>query len=163
MPTKSRAAILVESRKPLVVDEVTFPDPAPDQVLVKLFASGICHSQLHQIQRTPEEQRAIDLICKVAVSMAEPVAGWSATWGVHDLPAAPIVGPAVAAIWGWLPALLWIFLGVILMGAAHDFGALVVSMKHKGHSIAVVAEKNLGPRVRNLMLIVIFFLVWMVI
>ena len=58
MPTKSRAAVLVESRKPLVVDEVTLPDPAPDQVLVKLFASGICHSQLHQIHRTPEEQRS---------------------------------------------------------------------------------------------------------
>jgi Zn-dependent alcohol dehydrogenase len=58
MPTTSRAAVLVEPRKPLVVDEVTYPDPAPDQVLVKLFASGICHSQLHQIQRLPEEQRA---------------------------------------------------------------------------------------------------------
>ena len=58
MPTKSRAAVLVESRKPLVVEEVTLPDPAPDQVLVKLFASGICHSQLHQIHRTPEEQRS---------------------------------------------------------------------------------------------------------
>ena len=58
MPTKSRAAVLVESRKPLVVDEVVLPDPAPDQVLVKLFASGICHSQLHQIRRSPEEQRS---------------------------------------------------------------------------------------------------------
>ena len=47
MPITSRAAVLVEPNKPLVVDEVTFPDPAPDQVLVKLFASGICHSQLH--------------------------------------------------------------------------------------------------------------------
>lgn len=53
MPVTSRAAILVESNKPLVVDEVTFPDPEPDQVLVKLFASGICHSQLHTIHRPP--------------------------------------------------------------------------------------------------------------
>ncbi len=51
MPVTSRAAVLVEPNKPLVVDEVTFPDPGPDQVLVKLFASGICHSQLHQIYR----------------------------------------------------------------------------------------------------------------
>ncbi|NIO10248.1 MAG: zinc-binding dehydrogenase [Deltaproteobacteria bacterium] len=51
MPVTSRAAVLVEPNKPLVVDEVTFPDPEPDQVLVKLFASGICHSQLHQIFR----------------------------------------------------------------------------------------------------------------
>ncbi|MFQ5682977.1 MAG: zinc-binding dehydrogenase [Candidatus Binatia bacterium] len=54
MPVTSRAAVLVEPTKPLVVDEVTFPDPGPDQVLVKLFASGICHSQLHQIYRPAE-------------------------------------------------------------------------------------------------------------
>jgi len=77
--------------------------------------------------------------------------------------AAPIVGPAVAAIWGWLPAVIWIIFGVIFMGACHDFGALVISMKHKGGSIAYVSEKILGPRVRNLFLVVIFFLVWMVI
>jgi Zn-dependent alcohol dehydrogenase len=51
---RSKAAILVEPNAPLVIDEVDFPDPAPDQVLVKLFASGICHSQLHQIHRTPQ-------------------------------------------------------------------------------------------------------------
>jgi Zn-dependent alcohol dehydrogenase len=54
MPTPSKAAILVEPNAPLVIDQVTFPDPEPDQVLVKLFASGICHSQLHQIHRTPQ-------------------------------------------------------------------------------------------------------------
>lgn len=51
MSTKGRAAIFVEPKKPLVVDEVEFSDPAPDQVLVKLFASGVCHSQLHTMQR----------------------------------------------------------------------------------------------------------------
>lgn len=77
--------------------------------------------------------------------------------------AAPIVGPAVAAIWGWLPAFLWITLGVIFMGACHDFGALVISMHHRGSSMASVSEALLGKRVRNLLLLVIFFLVWMVI
>lgn len=77
--------------------------------------------------------------------------------------AAPIVGPAVAAIWGWLPALLWIIFGVIFMGACHDFGALFLSMKHKGNSIAYVAERLLGRRAQTLFLIIIFFLVWMVI
>jgi len=43
----------VERDKPLVVDEVEFPDPAPDQVLVKLFASGVCHSQIHTMRRPP--------------------------------------------------------------------------------------------------------------
>jgi Zn-dependent alcohol dehydrogenase len=51
MPTKARAAIFVEKGKPLVVDEIEIPDPGPGQVLVKLFASGICHSQLHQIHQ----------------------------------------------------------------------------------------------------------------
>lgn len=51
MGVRARAAIYVEPKKPLVVDEVEFPDPAADQVLVKLFASGLCHSQLHTMQR----------------------------------------------------------------------------------------------------------------
>lgn len=77
--------------------------------------------------------------------------------------AAPIVGPAIAIIWGWVPAFLWIIVGVIFMGAAHDFGALVLSMKHKGQSMAEVACELMGPRSRALFLTVIFFLVWMVI
>ena len=51
MSIKGRAAIYVEPNKPLVIDEVEFGDPGPDQVLVKLFASGVCHSQLHTMQR----------------------------------------------------------------------------------------------------------------
>lgn len=51
MSTKGKAAIFVEPNKPLVVDEIEFPDPGADQVLVKLFASGVCHSQLHTMQR----------------------------------------------------------------------------------------------------------------
>ena len=51
MSTKGRAAIYVAPHQPLIVDEVEFADPKPDQVLVKLFASGICHSQLHTMQR----------------------------------------------------------------------------------------------------------------
>jgi Zn-dependent alcohol dehydrogenase len=51
MSTRCRAAILVEPNQPLIVDEIEFPDPAPDQVLVKLFASGICHSQIHTMRR----------------------------------------------------------------------------------------------------------------
>lgn len=77
--------------------------------------------------------------------------------------AAPIVGPAVAVIWGWVPALIWVICGVIFMGACHDFGALYLSMKHKGNSMAAVADDLLGSRTRVLFLTVIFFLVWMVI
>ncbi len=77
--------------------------------------------------------------------------------------AAPIVGPAVAAIWGWVPAVLWIVIGVIFMGACHDFGALVLSMNYEGSSMAIVAERLIGARARNLFLIIMFFLIWMVI
>jgi Zn-dependent alcohol dehydrogenase len=52
MSTKCRAAILVEPNQPLIVDEVELADPAPDQMLVKLFASGVCHSQIHTMRRT---------------------------------------------------------------------------------------------------------------
>ena len=48
----------------------------------------------------------------------------------------PIVGPAIAIIWGWVPAMLWIFLGSIVMGAVHDFGALIISMRNQGKSIS---------------------------
>ena len=56
MSTKGRAAILVEANQPLVVDEVEFPDPGADQILVKLFSSGICHSQIHTMRRPPRRR-----------------------------------------------------------------------------------------------------------
>lgn len=59
MSTKARASIFVEPKKPLIVDEVEFPDPGPDQVLVKLFASGVCHSQLHTMGRPPRPGRRL--------------------------------------------------------------------------------------------------------
>ena len=49
---KTRAAIDLAYGQRLVVDEVEVPDPKPDQVLVKLFSSGICHSQLHQMHNS---------------------------------------------------------------------------------------------------------------
>jgi carbon starvation protein len=64
----------------------------------------------------------------------------------------PIVGPAIGIIWGWLPALIWVLLGSILMGAVHDFGALVVSMRNKGKSIGDIAAEYISPRVRMMFL-----------
>ena len=90
----------------------------------------------------------------------------SVLWGHHFSSiagAAPIVGPAVAVIWGWLPALIGIVVGTIFMGAAHDFGALVLSLRHKGQSLASLSGQLISPRVRNLCMVVILFLVWMVI
>jgi len=48
----------------------------------------------------------------------------------------PIVGPAIAIIWGWVPALVWVLLGSIFMGAVHDFSAIVISARHGGHQEA---------------------------
>ena len=61
--------------------------------------------------------------------------------------AGPIVGPiAACAAFGWLPCLLWILLGVVLIGAVHDFSALIASVRHGAHSIAEIAKHNLSKR-----------------
>ena len=49
----------------------------------------------------------------------------------------PIVGPAIAVFWGWLPALLWVLFGSIFIGAVHDFGALVVSLRNRGQTVGI--------------------------
>jgi carbon starvation protein len=76
--------------------------------------------------------------------------------------AAPIVGPAIAVIWGWLPAFLWVVLGTIFAGGVHDFGTLWISVRHKGHSIGSLTELIVGSRARVLFLLVIFFLLLLV-
>jgi len=76
--------------------------------------------------------------------------------------AAPIVGPCVAAYWGWLPALLWILLGTIFMGAVHDFGALVISAKEKGRSIADIASNTISKRTRLMFLSFVILLIWLI-
>jgi carbon starvation protein len=68
----------------------------------------------------------------------------------------PIVGPAIGIIWGWLPAILWVFLGSIFMGAVHDFGALVVSLRNQGKSISEAAAKYINARVRFIFFAVVF-------
>jgi len=68
----------------------------------------------------------------------------------------PIVGPAIAVFWGWLPALLWVLLGSIFVGAVHDFGALVVSLRSRGQTVGDVAARMINPRARVLFLIILF-------
>ncbi len=70
---------------------------------------------------------------------------------------APMLGPAIAVIWGWVPALIWVVCGAALIGCVHDFGALVVSVRNKGMSVGQVAEGLLGPRGRTLFHLIIFF------
>ena len=68
----------------------------------------------------------------------------------------PIVGPAIAIMWGWVPALLWVVLGSIFIGAVHDFGALVVSLRNNGQTVGEIAGRVLNKRVRLLFLFVLF-------
>ena len=68
----------------------------------------------------------------------------------------PIVGPAIAIIWGWVPAMIWIFLGSIIMGAVHDFGALVLSMRNQGKSVSEITSKYISPRTKLFFFVVVF-------
>lgn len=70
---------------------------------------------------------------------------------------APMLGPAVAVIWGWLPAVLWVVLGAVFVGCMHDFSALVLSVRHRATSVGEVARDVIGPRARTLFHLVIFF------
>jgi carbon starvation protein len=71
--------------------------------------------------------------------------------------AGPIVGPILACqIFGWLPALLWIALGVVFIGAVHDMSTLVASVRHEARSIAEVVKQELGTRAGVAMLLFIW-------
>lgn len=69
----------------------------------------------------------------------------------------PIVGPAIAVLWGWVPALLWVIFGSIFIGAVHDFGALVVSLRNRGQTVGEVAGRIISPRAKILFLFILFF------
>jgi len=75
----------------------------------------------------------------------------------------PIVGPAIGVIWGWLPALLWVTVGCIFIGAVHDFGTLVVSLRHEGKSISEVTARYINPRVRFIFFAIVFLTLLLVI
>ena len=86
-------------------------------------------------------------------------------WGHHFTSvagAAPIVGPAIAVIWGWLPAFLWVTLGTVFFAGIHDAGALWASVRNEGKSIGALTESVVGQRARSLFMIVIFLLLLMV-
>ena len=75
----------------------------------------------------------------------------------------PIVGPAIGIIWGWVPALLWVFLGAVFMGAVHDFGALVVSLRHQGHSMADITGMIMNRRLKIMFFTIVFLALLIVI
>ena len=86
-------------------------------------------------------------------------------WGHHFTSiagAAPIVGPAIAVYWGWLPAMLWVVFGTIFAAGVHDFGVMVLSVRNKGQSIGTIADKIIGHRAKILFLFIILILVLMI-
>ena len=74
----------------------------------------------------------------------------------------PIVGPAIAVMWGWLPAVLWVVFGSVFIGAVHDLGSIVVSLRNNGRSVGDIAGDLLGPRIRLIFLGVLVMALWIV-
>ena len=86
-------------------------------------------------------------------------------WGHHFTSvagAAPIVGPAIAVIWGWLPAFLWVVLGTIFFAGVHDAGAIWASVRNRAKSVGSLTGEVVGGRARSVFMIVIFLVLLMV-
>ena len=86
-------------------------------------------------------------------------------WGHHFTAiagAAPIVGPAIAVQWGWMPAFFWVVLGTVFFAGIHDMSALWASVRHQGQSIGGVCRKVIGSKIGQLFMIVIFLVLLMV-
>jgi carbon starvation protein len=72
--------------------------------------------------------------------------------------AGPIVGVITAAnLWGWLPSILWLVLGVTFIGWASDYSAIMVSVRNEGNSLSAIAHKLIAPRTRRILFVFIFF------
>lgn len=84
-----------------------------------------------------------------------PARHWTILFGHHFASiagAGPIIGPVIAvAVWGWVPAVLWILIGCIFFGSVHDFSNLMASLKFNGRSISNVAESVLNRRSKVLL------------
>ena len=86
-------------------------------------------------------------------------------WGHHFTAvagAAPIIGPGIAVIWGWLPAFLWVVIGTIFFAGVHDFGAVWASVRNQARSVGSLTGDVVSHRARTLFMIVIFLLLLMV-
>nr|WP_298248674.1 carbon starvation protein A [uncultured Halomonas sp.] len=86
-------------------------------------------------------------------------------WGHHFTSvagAAPIVGPAIAVIWGWLPAFLWVVLGTIFFAGVHDAGSIWASVRNRARSVGALTGDVVGKRARSIFMIVIFLVLLMV-
>lgn len=96
-----------------------------------------------------------------------PAKNWLVLFGHHFSSiagAGPIVGPIIAvALWGWVPAMLWIIFGSILMGGVHDFAAIMISIRYKAVSISSIAESVISKRSKLIFLIFVWLALILVI
>jgi carbon starvation protein len=70
---------------------------------------------------------------------------------------APLTGPIIAVQWGWLPALLWIILGVFFIGWVQDYGAMIMGVRREGETMSALSYKLISPRARSILMIFIYF------
>ncbi|MEW6717097.1 MAG: carbon starvation CstA family protein [Chloroflexota bacterium] len=70
---------------------------------------------------------------------------------------APLTGPVIAVQWGWLPALLWIILGVFFIGWVQDYGAMIMGVRREGETMGALSYKLISPRARTILMIFIYF------
>ena len=86
-------------------------------------------------------------------------------WGHHFTAvagAAPIIGPGIAVIWGWLPAFVWVVVGTMFFAGVHDFGAVWASVRNRARSVGALTGDVVSQRARTLFMIIIFLLLMMV-
>ena len=77
--------------------------------------------------------------------------------------AGPLVGPAMAICWGWLPGLLWVWFGNVLIGSVHDYLALMASVRYDGKSVQFVARDLISKRTGTAFYYIVFFLLILVV
>ncbi len=118
----------------------------------KFLAKKVYQLDEHAITPAHAQRDGVDFV---------PTNKW-VLWGHHFTSvagAAPITGPAVAMIWGWLPAFLWVTIGTVFFAGMHDFGALWASTRNKGRTIGDLAKRYIGGRGSLLFTVVIFLLI----
>ncbi|MBN2571042.1 MAG: carbon starvation protein A [Ignavibacteriales bacterium] len=67
--------------------------------------------------------------------------------------AGPIIGPVIAAGFGWLPVYLWVLFGAVFIGGVHDYSSIIVSIRHHGKSIGYIIESYIGLSGKKLFLL----------
>jgi carbon starvation protein len=96
-----------------------------------------------------------------------PAKNWLVLFGHHFSSiagAGPIIGPVIAVmLWGWLPAILWVFIGTIFIGGVHDFGSLMTSLREGGSSVADTAQHVISRKAKLLFSIFVWLALILVI